>query len=72
MGAWCVTLICEGYALITVGFALWPLDSSVPASLGRVRFELIQIVSMAVIVLAGTAFYAVGRRQVKQDSLAES
>jgi len=71
IGAWCVTLICEGYALITVGFALWPLDSSVPPSLGRARFEVIQIVSMAVIILAGTAFYIVGRRQSGRESRPE-
>ncbi len=62
-GAWTVTLLCEGYALITVGFALWPPAASVPASLGRLRFEAIQGGALALIIAVATACYARGRRQ---------
>jgi len=60
-GAWAVTLLCEGYALITVGFALWPPAAGVPASVGRLRFEAIQGGALTLIIALATVLYARGR-----------
>jgi len=62
-GAWAVTLLCEGYALVTVGFALWPPAAGVPASVGRLRFEVIQGSALVLIIAVATACYVRGRRQ---------
>jgi len=62
-GAWAVTLLCEGYAFITVGFALWPPATSVPASLGRWRFEVIQGAALVLIIAIATVLYHRSRRQ---------
>jgi amino acid transporter len=64
-GAWAAMLLCEAYAVITTGFALWPPDSAVPASVGRVRFELIQGVALALIIVVATALYLWGRRRLR-------
>jgi len=61
--AWAVTLLCEGYALVTVGFALWSPAAGVPASVGRLRFEAIQGGALALIIAVATACYVRGRRQ---------
>lgn len=60
--AWIVTLLCEGYAIVTVWFALWPPASSVPATLGRWRFEAIQGGALVLIVAVATLLYLRSRR----------
>ena len=64
LGAWAVMVLCEGYAVITVAFALWPPDSAVPSSLGRARFEAIQGGALVLLIVAGTVFYLRGRRRI--------
>ncbi len=63
-GAWAAVLICEGYAVVTVWFALWPPDASVPTSMVRWSFEAVQGGALALIVVAATLLYWRGRRQL--------
>ncbi len=64
LGAWIVTLLCEGYAVVTVFFALWPPDSAVPSSLGRAGFEAIQGGALILLIVIGTVLYLYGARQL--------
>ena len=67
-GAWVVTVLCEGYALVTVGFALWPPAASVPASLGRLGFEVIQGGALIVIIAVATVLYLHSSGQRARDT----
>jgi amino acid transporter len=67
IGAWVVLLLCEGYAVVTVWFALWPPDSSVPASLGRPLFEAIQGGALVLIIVVATVLYLRGQRRLARD-----